>query len=87
MTSTKRDEERSAADAKKASRERDALQAVRDYADEQARVEANTARLRALRLEKEAADARAAADRAKQDTPAAGAPKRKRARAHPRTPV
>lgn len=39
----------------KAERARDAAQAMRDYQAEQARIEANTARLRALRLAKEAA--------------------------------
>jgi hypothetical protein len=43
--------------ARKADRERDALHAMRDYQAEQARIDANTARLRALRLAKEAAGA------------------------------
>jgi len=77
MTSTKSVEQRLAAAAKKASRDRDALQAVRDYAAEKARVDANTQRLRALRLEKEAADARAAAELADQKK-AGAAPKRTR---------
>jgi hypothetical protein len=50
-----------AAAARKADRERDALQAMREYQAEQARVDANTARLRALRLAKAA---EAAADQA-----------------------
>jgi hypothetical protein len=61
MTSTKSLEERLLAAAKKAGRDRDALQAMRDYRAEAVRVDANTARLRALRLAKEAAEAQAAA--------------------------
>jgi hypothetical protein len=61
MTSTKSLEERLLAAAKKAGRDRDALQAMRDYRAEAVRVDANTARLRELRLAKEAADAQAAA--------------------------
>ena len=81
MTSTKSVEQRLAAAAVKASRDRDALQAVRDYAAEKARVDANTLRLRALRLEKEAADAQAAAELAEQKKDAGAVRKRKRARA------
>lgn len=79
MTSTKSVEQRLAAAAKKARRDTDALQAVREYAAEKARVDANTLRLRTLRLEKEAADARAAAEIAEHKK-AAGAPKRAHAR-------
>jgi len=71
MTSTKSLEQRLAAAAKKANRDREALQAVRDYAAEKARIDANTQRLRALRLEKEAADAKAAAEAAAQKKPRA----------------
>jgi len=87
MASTKNDEQRLAAAAKKATRERDAEQAMRDYAAEQARIEANTHRLRALRLKKEAADARAAAERAEQKNAAGSAPKRARTRSRSGTPV
>ena len=73
--------------AKKASRESDALHALRDYAAEKARVDANTIRLRALRLEKEAAETRAAAELAEQTKAAGPAPKRARARKRPETPV
>jgi hypothetical protein len=69
MTSTKTLEQRLAAAAQKAHRDSDALQAVRDYAAERARVDANTERLRALRLKKEAADAKAAAEAAAQKKP------------------
>jgi hypothetical protein len=69
MTSTKSLEQRLAAAAKKANRDSDALQAVREYAAEKARVDANTLRLRALRLEKEAAEAKAAAEAAAQKKP------------------
>ena len=51
-----------AAAANKARRDQDALKALRDYAADRARVDANTLRLRALRLQKEAADERAAAE-------------------------
>ena len=61
MTSTKSVEQRMAAAANKAHRDQEAVQAVREYAAEKARVDANTLRLRALRLEKEAAEAQAAA--------------------------
>jgi predicted nucleic acid-binding Zn-ribbon protein len=71
MTSTKSLEQRLAAAAKKANRDSDALQAVREYAAEKARVDANTLRLRALRLEKEAADAKVAAEAAAQKKPRA----------------
>jgi hypothetical protein len=71
MTSTKSLEQRLAAAAKKAHRDRDALQAVRDYAAEKARIDANTLRLRALRLEKEAGDAKAEAEAAAQKKPRA----------------
>ena len=61
MTSTKSVEQRLAAAAKQANRDREAVEAVREYAAEKARVDANTLRLRAMRLEKEAADAAAKA--------------------------
>ncbi len=70
MTSTKSVEQRLAAAAKQQSRDREAAEAVRDYAAEKARVDANTTRLRQLRLEKEAAEAQAA--------PAAKPPARKK---------
>jgi hypothetical protein len=86
MTSTKSVEQRLAAAAVKASRDRDALQALRDYAAEKARVDANTLRLRALRMEKEAADAKAA-ELAKQEKAAGGAPKRARTRSRSAKPA
>ena len=55
MTSTKSVEQRLAEAAKKARRDNEALQALREYAAEKARIDFNTLRLRALRLEKEAA--------------------------------
>ena len=61
MTSTKSVEQRLAAAAKKASRDQDAVLALREYAAEKARVDANTLKLRELRLAKEAADAAAKA--------------------------
>jgi hypothetical protein len=86
MTSTKSVEQRMAAAAKKASRDNDALQALRDYAADKARVDANTVRLRALRLEKEAAETRAAAELAEQKKAAGPTPKRARTR-RSETPV
>ncbi len=87
MTSIKSVEQRLAAAAKKASRDRDALQAVRDYAAERARVNANTLRLRGLRLDKEAAEARAAAERAEKERAVGSTPKRARTRSRAGTPV
>jgi len=58
------------ASAKKAFREQEALKALREYQAEKTRVDANTARLRALRLAKEAADAQAAAAQAAARPPA-----------------
>ncbi len=61
MTSSKVvDEQRIRATAKKQDREREASQAMREYRAENARVDANTARLRALRLAKETAEAQTA---------------------------
>ena len=81
MTSTKSVEQRLAAAAKKANRDRDAVQAVKEYSAEKARVDANTLRLRALRLEKEAAEAQAAAEVAAQKKATARSkPARARAR-------
>ena len=58
MTTTlKRNSQPSSDAAKKAERERDKAQAVRDYEAEQRARQANMARLRALRLAKERADA------------------------------
>jgi hypothetical protein len=65
MTKTKTLEQRLVAAAEKAGREREAAQAMREYQAERARIDANTARLRALRLAKEAADAEAAAAKPK----------------------
>ena len=86
MTSTKSVEQRMAAAAKKASRDSDALHALRDYAAEKARVDANTLRLRALRLEKEAAETGAAAELGEQKKAAGPSPKRVRTR-RPETPA
>jgi hypothetical protein len=61
MTKTKTVEQRLVAAAVKAGREREAAQAMREYQAERVRVDANTARLRELRLAKEAADAETAA--------------------------
>ena len=61
MSATTTLEQRLLAAAKKAGRERDALKAVTEYEAEKRRVDANTARLRALRLAKEADEAAAAA--------------------------
>lgn len=63
-TTTKTPEQKSIAAAQKSARENDAAKAMREYEAEKLRIDANTARLRALRLEKEAADAKAAAEQA-----------------------
>ncbi|MEA2928263.1 MAG: hypothetical protein QOG38_691 [Hyphomicrobiales bacterium] len=60
MASSKSLEQRNSAEAKKADRERDAQIATREYHAEKARVDANTARLRALRLAQEAANPQSA---------------------------
>jgi hypothetical protein len=60
MTNPKTLEQRLVAAAQKAGRDREAAQAMREYQAERVRVDANTERLRALRLAKEAADAQAA---------------------------
>jgi transcription elongation GreA/GreB family factor len=61
MASSKDPEQRNVAEAKKAIRDRDAQIATREYHAEKARVDANTARLRELRLAREAAEVPAAA--------------------------
>jgi hypothetical protein len=61
MTAEKSVEQRMLAAAQKAKREQDAIAALKEHQAEKARVDANTLRLRALRLAKEAADAQAAA--------------------------
>ena len=63
-TKTQTTEYRLEASARKADREREAVQAMKEYEAEKIRVDANTARLRALRLAKETADAQQAADAA-----------------------
>jgi len=60
MTASKTVKQDSTAAALKAERARDAVQAVRDYEDEQRALRANMARLRALRLAKERAEPKAA---------------------------
>jgi hypothetical protein len=60
MTDRKAVERQASAAAKKEERARDGVVAMREYQAEKARVDANTARLRALRLAREAADAVAA---------------------------
>jgi hypothetical protein len=62
MTAEKSVEQRMLAAAQKVKREQDAIAALKEYQAEKARVDANTLRLRALRLAKETADAKAAAD-------------------------
>jgi hypothetical protein len=61
MTVEKSVEQRMLAAAQKAKREQDAIAALKEHQAEKARVDANTLRLRALRLAKEAADAQVAA--------------------------
>lgn len=79
MAASTTPEQRLLAAAKKAGRERDALKAVHEYEAEKRRIDANTERLRALRLAKEADEAAAAAA-----AQAAAKPKRARATAQPR---
>jgi len=62
MTTLKRDQQMSAA-AKKAERDRDAAQALRDYDAEKRAAQANMVRLRALRLAEERAEEQAPAPR------------------------
>jgi len=88
MTSTKSVEQRLVAAAKKAGKEREAVQAMREYQAEKARVDANTERLRALRLAKEQADAQAEASKpAATEKAASRAANRPRAAARSRTPA
>ena len=61
MTKEKSVEQRMLASAQKSKREREAIAALKDYQAEKARVDANTLRLRALRLAKEADDAKTVA--------------------------
>ena len=56
MATDRKDEQRTAAAALKEQRARDGAQALREYAAERAAIQARTARLRAQRLAKEAAD-------------------------------
>ncbi len=58
MTAEKSVERRMLATAQKAKREQDAIAALKEYRAERARVDANMLRLRALRLAKQAADAK-----------------------------
>ena len=57
MSSTNNTEQRLQVAAKKADRDREAAKAMREYEAEKVRIDANTTRLRALLLAKEAADA------------------------------
>jgi len=70
MADTKKLEQPMSAAAKKEERAREGVVAMREYEAEKARIDANTQRLRALRLAKQAADAIAA------QTSAAAAPRR-----------
>jgi hypothetical protein len=81
MTSEKSIEQRMLAAAKKAKREQEAIVALKEYQTEKARVDANTVRLRALRLEKEAADAKAAAEKPPEPKKTSKAAKASRSRA------
>jgi hypothetical protein len=67
-TDRKDSQQLTAAAALKEQRARDGAQALREYAAERAAIQARTARLRALRLAKEAADA----ELAKSAAPAKG---------------
>lgn len=67
MTTLKGDQQLSAT-AKKAERDRDAAQAMREYEAEKRATQTNMERLRALRLAKERADAQAPQQSAKKPT-------------------
>ncbi len=56
MTTLKSDQQKTIAAARKAERERDAVQALKDYKAEKRAVDENMMRLRALRLASEGAD-------------------------------
>jgi len=74
-TKTQTTELRLEASARKADREREAVQAMKEYGAKNTRVDANPARLKALRLAKEPADAQAAdAEPAAKPKPARRAP-------------
>jgi hypothetical protein len=62
MTAEKSVEQRMLAAAQKVKREQDAIAALKEYQAEKVRVDANTLRLRALRLAKDAADAKLLAE-------------------------
>jgi hypothetical protein len=62
MRAEKSVEQRLLATAQKAKREQDAIAALKEHRAERARVDANMLRLRALRLAKEAADAKIPAE-------------------------
>ena len=83
MTNPKTLEQRLVAAAQKAGRDREAAQAMREYQAERVRVDANTERLRALRLAKEAADAQAAEAEAAAKPKAARRPRTAKAKAAP----
>jgi len=70
MAQVKTLEQRMVAAAQKSARDSDAAKAMREYEAEKIRIDANTERLRALRLEKEATDAKAAAEQAATKTKA-----------------
>jgi hypothetical protein len=63
MTTLKSDQQKSKSAIQKAERERDQVQALRDYEVEKRAAHANMMRLRALRLAKECADAQATRNR------------------------
>ena len=69
-TNAKNAQQRATAMAAKEQRARDAQQAMHEYEVEQLAIRANTARLRALRLAKEAADSQAAKTAATDRQPA-----------------
>jgi hypothetical protein len=83
MTSEKSVEQRLVASAQKAKREQEAISALKEYYAEKARIDANTTRLRALRLAKEAADAKTAAEQPAEDKK----PARRTKPARSRTPA
>jgi hypothetical protein len=85
MTTERTDEQRTAISAVKAERERDKAEAMREYQAERLAAQANCARLRALRVARESAQATAAAHVA--DELAKTAEKKSARRAAPAKPA
>jgi len=68
MTTLKSDQQRANAAARRAERERDAVQALKDYRAEKRAMNDNMMRLRALRLARESADGKSAGRKRRRDS-------------------